>query len=91
MGIYKRGVVISGVVSLTMGNSTLPLGDGLVADRKLLRQLPLGQSLTLSFGGDEPSDFELIHSLPSFPFHFQSNKKAAAFPSPAHRKALYFS
>lgn len=68
-----------GIVSLTLGNSTLPLGDGLVADRKLLRQLPLGQSLTLSLGGDESSDFELIHSLPPFLFTFSLTKKRPHF------------
>ena len=44
MGIYKRGVVISGVVSLTMGNSVFPLADGGAGDVKRLRHLLLGQA-----------------------------------------------
>lgn len=76
-GKCKRGLF--GTISLTLGNSTLPLGDGLVADRKLLHQLPLGQSLTFSFGGDESSDFELIHSLPPFFFTFSLTKKRPHF------------
>lgn len=37
--MYKRDVVMSGVVSLTMGNSALPFGHGLAADAYQLGQL----------------------------------------------------
>ena len=30
--LYKRGFVMFGVVSLTMGNSRLPFGDGFVGN-----------------------------------------------------------
>lgn len=42
MGIYKRGVVISGVVSLTMGNSVFPFGDCLSAHPQGFRDKFLG-------------------------------------------------
>lgn len=56
-----------GVVSLTMGNSALPLGDGLVADGKLFRQLPLGEAQFPAAGGDEPPGLCLIHSFGPLP------------------------
>ena len=39
--MYKRGFVIFGVVSLTMGNSGFPVGNGLARDVDLFRQLLL--------------------------------------------------
>ena len=40
--LYKRGFVMFGVVSLTMGNSALPFADGLAGHVQPLRQLLLG-------------------------------------------------
>ena len=42
--LYKRGFVMFGVVSLTMGNSPLPLRDGGLGDVQRLGELPLGQA-----------------------------------------------
>ena len=50
-----------GVVSLTMGNSRLPLGDGLVADAELVRQLGLGQAAALPQGLDGGPGNIVIH------------------------------
>ena len=38
----KRGVVIFGVVSLTMGNSVFPFGDRRLGDAEKIRKLLLG-------------------------------------------------
>lgn len=46
--VYKRGVVIVGVVSLTMGNSALPLADGLVGDAQPVGDLLLGRAPRLA-------------------------------------------
>ena len=45
--IYKRGFLIFGVVSLTMGNSGLPFRYGLPGDLHPLRQLLLSDSMLL--------------------------------------------
>ena len=39
--VYKRGFIIFGVVSLTMGNSGLPVGNGLARDVDLFCQFLL--------------------------------------------------
>ena len=63
--MYKRGFVIFGVVSLTMGNSAFPLGHRLIAHAKLFCQLFLCHSEGLSFPGDVRSNFDQIHSITS--------------------------
>ena len=65
--MYKRGFIIFGVVSLTMGNSAFPFGYGLVADAKFVCQLPLGQVPGFSGRGNESADLNLIHGGASFP------------------------
>ena len=59
--MYKRGFIIFGVVSLTMGNSILPLGDGLVGHAELLCQLLLRQILFLALARDVAADGCLVH------------------------------
>ena len=54
----QRGI---GVVSLTMGNSALPLGHGLVADVQALGQRALGQSLLGAQLADQPTGLCMIH------------------------------
>ena len=46
--MYKRGVVMFGVVSLTMGNSILPFTDSLPADAHLISQRFLRHSFFFS-------------------------------------------
>ena len=58
---YKRGVVMSGVVSLTMGNSRFPFRHSLIADVKNLCQLALSQILFLPASRKKSSDLYLIH------------------------------
>ena len=60
--LYKRGVVMSDAVSLTMGNSVLPLGDGLVGHAELLRQLLLREVLFPALVRDVAADDCLVHS-----------------------------
>lgn len=43
--MYKRGFIIFGVVSLTMGNSAFPAGHRLSCDKDFLRKFSLRQSL----------------------------------------------
>ena len=59
--MYKRGFIIFGVVSLTMGNSILPLGDGLVGHAEPLCQLLLRQILFLALARDVAADGCLVH------------------------------
>lgn len=49
-----------------MGNSRLPLGDGLVAHQELFRQLPLRQPQRLAALGDKAADARWFHAFPSF-------------------------
>ena len=76
MGIYKRGVVISGVVSLTMGNSPFPFGDGAVAHSQAFSQFPLGQSQTGAQGADQCPGFHRVHGR--FPLSIESIPQNAA-------------
>ena len=46
--LYKRGFVMFGVVSLTMGNSLLPFGDCLPHHIQLYGQFLLGEPLGFS-------------------------------------------
>ena len=48
--MFKREFVILGVVSLTMGNSPLPFGDGFVGIIKLCRKIELGVMVRLAIG-----------------------------------------
>ena len=64
--MYKRGFIIFGVVSLTMGNSAFPFGYGFVADAEFVCQLPLGQALGFSGRGDKSADLNLVHGTPPF-------------------------
>ena len=66
MGIYKRGVVISGVVSLTMGNSALPFADRFVAHAQPAGQLELGQTQLTAEPADQRAGSYIVH-LPSPP------------------------
>ena len=50
--LYKRGFVMFGVVSLTMGNSPFPFGDGLPGHIQRLRQLRLGHLVLPAQGGE---------------------------------------
>ena len=63
--MYKRGFIIFGVVSLTMGNSPLPFADGLVRHVQLLRQLPLGHVPFFPSLGDESAQHFSIHGITS--------------------------
>lgn len=67
--MYKRGVVMFGVVSLTMGNSIFPAGHRFVADAQQHRQLFLCQFFLFPQFGNEFSDFDLIHAAASFHCH----------------------
>ena len=57
--MVQRGLEIS----LSEGNSGLPLGDGLVADRERVGKLPLGEAAFLPPCGDEAAYFELVHGV----------------------------
>ena len=59
--MYKRGFVIFGVVSLTMGNSRLPFRYGLVADAQRVGQLSLGEMLFLPQAADRAAGHIMIH------------------------------
>ena len=69
MGIYKRGVVISGVVSLTMGNSFFPFGNGLAYYMETDGKLLLGEAALLA------QSFQIFiqHKIPP---HFISTASA---------------
>ncbi len=51
------------VVSLTLGNSVFPLGNGLEGDIQLFRQLLLGQARVLPLMLDIPPDLQRVHDL----------------------------
>jgi len=59
--MYKRGVVMSGVVSLTMGNSGLPFGNCFVADIDLLGELRLRQMLFFTQCADRRAGNIIVH------------------------------
>ena len=59
--MYKRGFVIFGVVSLTMGNSPLPLADGLIRHMEPIGQLRLGHAQLLSVFGDVCAEDLFVH------------------------------
>ena len=58
--MYKRGFVIFGVVSLTMGNSVFPFGDRLIGHAEFFRQLFLCQIFLPAFLGNVTADGCLI-------------------------------
>ena len=59
--LYKRGFVMFGVVSLTMGNSPFPLAYRFVRYIKLLRQLPLGHAFLLAQLEKKSAKFLIIN------------------------------
>lgn len=60
--MYKRGFIIFGVVSLTMGNSALPFAHRLVGDVQRLGQLLLSQTLPLALFGDKSTEKLFVQS-----------------------------
>ena len=54
MDQYKIGRPFT-IISLTLRNAGLPLGDGLVADRERIGKLALGESAVLASFGDGPT------------------------------------
>ena len=63
--MYKRGFIIFGVVSLTMGNSGFPTGNRSGGDIELFGKLFLSDTLFLSKFSDETPNFLLIHTVTS--------------------------
>ena len=61
--MYKRGFIIFGVVSLTMGNSALPFADGLVGDAQPVGCVLLGHARVLSEGRQIGAGFCGIHIM----------------------------
>ena len=59
--MYKRGVVISGVVSLTMGNSPLPFGNRFVRNIEPLSQLFLGKPFFFAAEGHKAAELRFIN------------------------------
>ena len=57
--ICKRG--LSMTISLTLGNSRLPLAHRLVGNVELFRQLPLGPPLLLPQPGHKGPEGRLVH------------------------------
>ena len=67
--MYKRGFVIFGVVSLTMGNSPLPFAYRLIGNKQALRQLFLRHSALPPQPGHKGAEsclVNLVHSVSSF-------------------------
>ena len=86
--MYKRGFIIFGVVSLTMGNSVFPLGHGLEGQAQPVGQLLLGQVVLLPEGrkvaAEEFSFVCFIHKNPSLFRDFSANRRE--FP---HNSVVY--
>ena len=61
--MYKRGFIIFGVVSLTMGNSPLPLADRFIRDKQHLGQVALGQPALPPQLGQKPPEAALIQLM----------------------------
>ena len=64
--MYKRGFVIFGVVSLTMGNSPFPLADGLVGHVQRRGKLLLGHPLFSAQLGQKAAKCSLIQFVHIF-------------------------
>ena len=65
--MYKRGFIIFGVVSLTMGNSPLPLADRRLSDEEPVGEFPLGKPQLLPAAADIRAEGLLVfHVEPSF-------------------------
>ena len=73
--MVQRGLEIS----LSEGNPGLLLGDGLVADRQRVGELPLGEAAFLPPCGDKAACFELIHGMPPFFWPEYSTKRPAKY------------
>ena len=63
--LYKRGVVMSGVVSLTMGNSSFPFTDCFIAYVHLLGQLQLRHVLFFAQFVNQFANFCVVHIITS--------------------------
>ena len=63
--MFKREFVILGVVSLTMGNSPLPLAHRPVGHMQPLPQFLLGQLHLFALRGDQAADLFVVHSRTS--------------------------
>ena len=60
--MYKRGFIIFGVVSLTMGNSTFPFAHGLIGDVEHLGQLLLSQVPASAIFSDKGAENLFVQS-----------------------------
>ena len=60
--MYKRGFIILGVVSLTMGNSTFPFAHGLIGDVEHLGQLLLSQVPASAIFSDKGAENLFVQS-----------------------------
>ena len=70
-----------GIVSLTLGNSGFPLGDGLVAHVQSLRQIALGQPPLLAQAADDLSGYIALHAIPPCPRAYHARRKVATYAS----------
>ena len=61
--MYKRGFIIFGVVSLTMGNSPLPFAYRFIRDKQHLGQVALGQPALPPQLGQKPPEAALIQLM----------------------------
>ena len=86
--MYKRGVVMSGVVSLTMGNSSLPFGHGLVCDIEPVCQLFLGQALFFPQLGHKGPKAYVIHGMTSLIFLYYEHCRRKKQPTKS-REAVF--
>ena len=89
--MFKREFVILGVVSLTMGNSSLPLGNGLVADADALGELRLRQMLFFAQRAYRRAGYIIVHGVRSFLWIFlcfQHNRNAVGGQPPLRRVAV---
>ena len=73
--ICKRG--LSMTISLTLGNTRLPLAHRLVGDKKPLRQLLLRPALFLSEAGYEGAEFSLVEFVHAFSPRLQHSPRRA--------------
>ena len=72
--MYKRGFIIFGVVSLTMGNSRLPIRYGLAAHAERLRRALLSQFSRVSRVPELLSDIHLPRLLFSLSVYAKNSR-----------------
>lgn len=77
--ICKRG--LSMTISLTLGNTGFPLGDGFVAYIQPLRQIALGQSPLLAQAADDFPGYIALHAIPPCPRAYHARRKDATYAS----------